>query len=649
MSNAGSIKAGKAFVEIGGDDSKLRATLSAAERRLKSFSTAALKVGSALSTAFVAGVAAITPAIRIFAQFEEQMSSVRAVTGATAADFEALKAKARELGAATSFSAKEAAEGMKFLGMAGFKTQQILAGIPAVLDLAKAGAVELGVAADIASDVSSAFGLTAEEIKRVADVMAKAAASSNVSIEGLGESFKFAAPAGASAGQTIEEVSAALGTLGNSGLKGSIAGRNLQIMFTQLARTDVQSMLKDVGVSVADASGNFRDLHDIIADLKPALDMKTEIERVNFLNDAFGEGAKAAQILVSTSDGFNTLTKSLYNATGEASRMAKVMGDNLAGDFKTLMSAVEELALSIGDTLNNDLRDLTETATEYSRAAGEWIKNNKETVLTLAELFVKVGLIGGSLVTLAAAAKATAAAIGLMNAAIAVNPWFWGIAGGVAIGGAVVAGLQAITDEANRATDALNGTTNAVQKINGVNGAAAGPANTERERFEAGIRKMFPDFDKLGEGGKRLARARYRASLEQPAEKPKGPATDPLAAFINALPKDNPGPIFEGGLTSGFLSVITPQLASAIVDATRKGVDSVRVTERRVNANQAAEQGTAEAQRAIAEALAPRVRIEEKIAEHAQDTARNTENTERAIRDLVNKIERGHVLANWEG
>ncbi|CAK9099169.1 Tape measure protein (TMP), partial [Durusdinium trenchii] len=410
------IRAGRAFVELFADKAGLERDLRTAERTVKAFGQSVSRIGQTMVTVGALAAAAIVPAVSVYAGFGKEMSAVAAVTGATGEQFDALTAKARELGASTSFAASEAAQGMKFLGMAGFNTEQILAGIPAVLNLAKAGAVELGVAADIASDVSSAFGLAAEEITRVADVMAKAASSANVSIEGLGESFKFAAPAGAAAGQSIEEVTAALATMGNQGLKGSIAGRNLAIIFKQLSQSNVQRKLEELGVAVTDADGNFRDLHDIIHDLAGPLQELSEVERVRFLTDAFGEASKAAQILLTDAEGFVGMKQKLDAAAGSSEKMSQIMSDNLTGDFEALMSAVQDVAISLGTALDGQLRNHIQSITEATRALSTWITENKTWVTWIVTTIGVVTTLGAVLVSLGAAIKLVASGIAALRA-----------------------------------------------------------------------------------------------------------------------------------------------------------------------------------------------------------------------------------------
>ena len=198
-----------------------------------------------ITKAIKAGAAALSglavAAIKMGSDFEAGMSRVQALSGATGAEFEALRKTALELGRTTVFSASQAAEGMQYLAMAGFKTNEIIAAMPGVLNAAAAGQVDLATAADITSNVLSGFGLKAEEAARVADVLTKAFTSSNTTMESLGETMKYAAPVAAAAGFALEEVAAAAGMLGDAGIQGSQAGTTLRAIMLRLINPPKQA------------------------------------------------------------------------------------------------------------------------------------------------------------------------------------------------------------------------------------------------------------------------------------------------------------------------------------------------------------------------------------------------------------------------
>ena len=167
MPTAQAIRVSRAYVELFADDSKLVRGLKRAQTKLKAFGAGIKSFGTRLLSVGTVAAAPFAASLSIFSKFADKMAEVRAVTGANDEEFAKLETTAKKLGSTTSFTASQAADGMKYLGMAGFKTEQILAGIPAVLNLARAGAIDLGVASDIASDVGSAFGLAADQIGHI--------------------------------------------------------------------------------------------------------------------------------------------------------------------------------------------------------------------------------------------------------------------------------------------------------------------------------------------------------------------------------------------------------------------------------------------------------------------------------------------------
>lgn len=345
-----------------------------------SASMGALKIATA--GAGIAGIASV----KAFASFDAGMASVAAITQSTGKELDSLREKAKELGSTTQFSATQAAEGMKFLGMAGFDTQQILAGIGPTLSLAAAGSLELGMAADIASDVSSAFGLTADEIARVADVLATTATSANTTVEMMGETFQFAAPVAKAAGQSIEEVSIAAGILGNAGIKASSAGTDLKNVMVAIAKEDSASKIRDLGVELVNAEGEMRPLLEIMADFGRATERLTGPQRLATAIDIFGKiSGKSALILSDAGDSVDKLRAKMDQAPGSANRMAKVMQDSLGGVGVRIKSAMEGMAISMVEGLEKPLNEIGGMVVDKLSGATEWFDKNSDSVLQFGE------------------------------------------------------------------------------------------------------------------------------------------------------------------------------------------------------------------------------------------------------------------------
>lgn len=237
--------------------------------------TNAGKMFAPLSTA-LAGIGTLS--VKTAADFEAQMSKVQAISGASAEDMDKLSASAKEWGANSKFSATEAAQAFEFMGMAGWKTDQMLAGIPGILNLAAASGEDLGKTSDIVTDALSAFGLTAADSAHFADILAAASTNANTNVSMLGESFKYCAPVAGALGFSAEDTAAALGIMANSGIKASSAGTSLRTLMNALAG-DVKlsgAAFGELTVATQNSDGTMRSLEDILTDLRGGFDQMTE-------------------------------------------------------------------------------------------------------------------------------------------------------------------------------------------------------------------------------------------------------------------------------------------------------------------------------------------------------------------------------------
>jgi len=231
-------------------------------------------------------------AINVFASFDDKMAGVAAITTATGDSLDALREKAKYLGATTRFTASEAADAMSFLGMAGFKTEAILSGTQATLDLASAGQLGLAESADISSNVLSGMQLKVEDLGHVTDVMARTATSANTNIQQMGVAMSYAAPNAALFGATIEETSALIGVISNAGVQADKAGTAVRASFLRMASPlkDGKVALQELGISLTDESGNMRNIIEIFNELNTRL--KISPDTLKSIQDA-GEDIEA--------------------------------------------------------------------------------------------------------------------------------------------------------------------------------------------------------------------------------------------------------------------------------------------------------------------------------------------------------------------
>ena len=216
--------------------------------------------------------------------FEYEMSKVSAISGATGEDFKALTDLAKELGSTTAYSASEASQGMQYLAMAGWDTNQIMAGLPAILNLSIASGTDLARVADIASDAMTGFGMEANEAGHFADVLAYASSNANVNVELLGESFKYVAPLAETTNQSMETVTSAISKLGDAGIKGSEAGTALRAILNRLASGNASTVkaMNELGVAIYDNDGKMRSINTIIGDVTRATAGMSDEQKNNY-------------------------------------------------------------------------------------------------------------------------------------------------------------------------------------------------------------------------------------------------------------------------------------------------------------------------------------------------------------------------------
>lgn len=300
-------------------------------------------------------------------KFEYSMSNVAALSGATGDELDALEAKAREMGASTTFSASEAADALGYMALAGWDANESMEGLPGVLSLAQAGQMDLAAASDLVTDYLSAFGMEADETGRMVDVLAYAQANANTTVDGLGMAFKNVAANAHAAGMDVETTSAAISMMANQGLKGSEAGTALAAVLRDMTAkaSDGAIAIGDQTVAIADSQGNYRDFTAILGDVAAATEGMGEQEKAAALMATFtADSIKGLNLMLNAgADEMASFRDELYNSSGAAETMADVMTDNLTGDIKEFESALEELQLKIYDNLKEPLRDATQFAT----------------------------------------------------------------------------------------------------------------------------------------------------------------------------------------------------------------------------------------------------------------------------------------------
>lgn len=415
MSAAGGVKASRAYVKILLDQTKLERGLKQAQAKLKNFGSSLMGVGKSMVTVTTLAAAPIAFATKTFADFDDQMRMVKAVSGATEAEFKRLTEVAEKLGRETSYTAKQVADGMTAMGRMGFNPKEIENAIPSVLNLARATGVELGEAAETAANNMRVFGIDSSKMADVADILTATANGSAQTLTDLAEGLKMAGPQAAAAGDNIINVSGALGVLANMGIKGSLAWTALRKAYSQFAKTKIQAKLKAIGIATTDANGNLRAMPDIMADIAKKMNTMPTAERLNFAEEIFDlRGFLAGLQLGGNIQQLEDFIKKLKNVGGTAANTAKEMDAGIGGAFRIFMSAVEGCQIAVGRIVSEALAPYIQKMSLVLNKVAEWIAAHKEVVIMAVKVIAVVAAVGAGLIVAGLAFKAMAIATGAL-------------------------------------------------------------------------------------------------------------------------------------------------------------------------------------------------------------------------------------------
>lgn len=455
--------------------------------------------------------------------FEQTLANVSAKMGPTARRgseaFAMMEAAAKTTGAATEFSASQAAEALNFMAMAGFNAEQAVAAMPGVVDLATASQTDLATATDIATDTLGAFNLMTKDsaqlstnLARVNDVLAATTTTSNTNMQQLFETMKKGGPIASVAGASLETVAALAGTMANAGIKAEIAGTAVANSFLNLSKPSTQAaaVLRRIGVQTQDANGKLRDMPDLIDDLNRGMSKLTQTQRQAATEIIFGREGLAGNIAVLTAggDALRRYRAQLEGATGASAEMASVSRDTTRGSLNSLRSAVEGVSITLFDTNRGPMREAIGLATDWVRANGDVIAqnigqfflgvaNNIDTLVTTGK---QIGTVVGLIWGLNLALKTVMATQAAFNLVASANPYFLLIAAlttVVALSDKFLVNMRTMPDWIQRAfnqsslmplTVLAAGVKQAIPNMDfGFNGASAGGVSSPQERVATQI------------------------------------------------------------------------------------------------------------------------------------------------------------------
>jgi TP901 family phage tail tape measure protein len=425
-----------------------------ASSKLKAAGQGLNNAGNKVLTLTAPLVGAGVAATKLGMDFEKGMSRVKAISGAAGDEFEKLKNQALELGASTSFSAKEASAGMENLASAGFNTNEIIAAMPGLLDLAASSGADLATASDIAASALRGFGLDAAQAGHVADVLAKAAADTNAGITDTGEALKYVAPVARAVGISIEEATAAIGLLANAGIKGSQAGTTLRGSLSRLAKPTKQAakVMDELKFSAFDSIGKMKPLKDQIELLQKSMKKMTDEQKQHALVTIYGQEALSGMLALIQAgpQELDKLTKGFNKADGAASKMAETMLDNTAGNVEEMMGSLETAGIKLFNAIGPHINKAAKAVGELADIFAALPPETQESIVKMVGFGVAAGgalkVVGGlasGIGSVVGVAGKVAGAFGAAQVATAGAGAAAGVAGGAAGFGALASGIGA--------------------------------------------------------------------------------------------------------------------------------------------------------------------------------------------------------------
>lgn len=353
-------------------------------------------VGGSLTTTLTMPIAGLAAAsVKTAADFEASMSNVSAITGATGEDFQKLKDLAQDLGKTTAWSASEVAEAMQYTGMAGWSAQQNIDGLAGILNLASATGTDLATTSDILTDAITAFGDSAADSARYADVMTAASMNANVNVELLGESYKYVGALAGSMGYEVDQVTTALAAMGNAGVKGSTAGTALRSAISNMAAPtkEVQAGMDALGLSLTNADGTMKSFEDVIGSIQTAFGGLDDASKAAYAKQIFGKQAMSGMLAIinTSTDEYNQLASAIDNSGGAAENAANTQLDNLQGQLTLLKSAVEGAAISFGNKLLPYLKQVVEWAQGLAEKINGLSDGQMDMIIKIAAVVAAIG------------------------------------------------------------------------------------------------------------------------------------------------------------------------------------------------------------------------------------------------------------------
>lgn len=390
------LKVGELFASFDLDSSGMNATVRTIESSMEALGANMVSMGSKLQSSITAPIESFAKqAISAGMDFTSQMSTVEAISGATAAEMEKLNAEALKMGSTTQFTATQAGEALEYMAMAGWKTDQMLSGLAPIMNLAAASGEDLGTTADIVTDALTAFGLKAKDAEHFSDILAVASSNANTNVSMMGETFKYIAPVAGAFGYKAEDVAVAIGLMANSGIKAGQAGTSLRAALSQMAKPsdEAESAMKKLGISLTKSNGEMKPFSELVQNLRKSFSGLSEAQQVQYAATIFGQEAMSGMLAIinASDEDIKKLTQSVSECDGATQRMADTVLNNAKGDWTLFQSAVEGAQVALFTLNENAIRSVIQGMTSLVDRFNGASDASKQAALKLALVAAAMG------------------------------------------------------------------------------------------------------------------------------------------------------------------------------------------------------------------------------------------------------------------
>jgi len=387
------IKAGRAFVEILTDTSKLEQGLNRSRTYLRGFASFVESAGSKMMLSGLATGGGMLASINAFAQFEDRMKAVQAVTEATEDAYKRMFDIGRKVGRDLGYTPTESAAAMIELGKAGFNSDDIETATRAVLALSRAAGEDLMSTTINAAQTLKSFNMEASQMAQIADLMVVAANKSTATVEMLNESLAYSAPVAQEFNISLKDTLKILAVLAGMGIKGSMAGTSFRQILLQFADQDKRNTLAQWGVQVTDVQGRIRGLADIMVDVAEAAKAMPQANRLSFLKELFDQRAVSSAMKIMHGD-FREITRAMDNATGAAERQAQMMQTSLLGVWRQFKSDLENVQITMTQGIVPALMAIGSSLKSATDWLNAFMKSNQELTGIIVAMLAVISPLG---------------------------------------------------------------------------------------------------------------------------------------------------------------------------------------------------------------------------------------------------------------